>query len=229
MTRANKLLISLTAVYVVFAGLQWWEMRGQLSQIQRQADQLDSGSKQTDKIITETRRIADSIEDTAKEAKVALDATIAASRLDQRAWVGIKSIDMTPMQAGKPVSVEVHIINSGKTFAIDLKYPGLLQASLTPLQDADMTERGSRPFQQNVIPVLGVLFPNNDVSMPIESAVPITQSMIDGIMSGKVLIYIMGEIFYNDVFKQPHVTRYFFVYTPEDNKFQAQRTHNDAD
>ena len=89
-----SLAISVIGVFVaiwvlVVYGLQLKAMRGQL-------DEMRSSSGQ---------------------AKTALDATIAASRTDQRAWV-TASIDSRPVAIGKPWEIVVRVGNAGKTPAV---------------------------------------------------------------------------------------------------------------
>ena len=52
---------------------------------------------------------------------------------------------------------------------------------------------------------------------------PLTDEMIAAINSGKVQVYLVGEISYTDVFKAWHTTRFFQRYVPAEQKFLAEQ------
>lgn len=198
-----------------------WVISGKLNQI--------GGAEQTDKMIAQVSRISAALEQSLQQNRAALDSSINASRLDQRAWVGVKSIQMFPMEAGKPLKMEIKISNSGKTFALDLRHIGMLHLSLTPLDDVAAADKASLANQPRQVPTLATISPNGESLIPCASIAPITEEMINSINAGKLHVYLVGEINYTDVFKQWHVTRFFQHYVPEEQKFMAGPTHNDAD
>jgi len=62
-------------------------------------------------------------------SSAALNASIEASHNEQRAWIAIESMQLTLLEADKPLKTEVKIINTGKTIALELFYPGAVQTS----------------------------------------------------------------------------------------------------
>ena len=55
-------------------------------------------------------------------AQLALDASIQSSRVDQRAWVGIKNFDIEgpALSMGQIIRINMNLINTGKTPALDV-------------------------------------------------------------------------------------------------------------
>lgn len=133
--------VIILAFYTVYANRQWKVMNGQL-------EQMKGSSVQTDRLIEKSDSIANSMAASVKQSQTALDETlkqnlatlartlaqgraaldtsIDASHLDQRAWVGVAEFatisgEQTP--DGKTFSfkgVQIAIRNSGKTPAINL-------------------------------------------------------------------------------------------------------------
>lgn len=185
--------------------------------------------EQMEKLTAQVSRLNGMLEDSLKQNKAALDASIKASRLDQRAWVGVKSIQMLPMEAGKPLKMEIKFSNSGKTFALDVRHTGILRLSDKLLGDVAPEDRESLEKQPKQVPTLVTLAPNGESLLPCASLAPLTDEMIAAIITGKVHVYLVGEISYTDVFKAWHTTRFFQRYVPAEQKFLAEQAHNDAD
>jgi hypothetical protein len=101
--RWSKAMVVVTTGTALFICFQWLEMH-------------DAG-KQTDRIIVADERIAKAMEDSVKKSGDALNASIEASRTDQRAWVGVKSINVGTLEAEKNLVAEVALNNSGKSLA----------------------------------------------------------------------------------------------------------------
>ena len=105
-------------------------------QAKKQADKLSNMSDAAEKIrqaaenmVTQDQRIADNaqkaLDASNKQSKVALDATIAQFRLDQRAWVGIGDVNTLDFEVGKNARFDVEIRNTGKTPATNVFLCGL--------------------------------------------------------------------------------------------------------
>jgi hypothetical protein len=201
--------------------LLFWSINGKL--------QEKAGAEQMDKLTAQVSRLTAMLEDSQKHNKEVLDASLKASRLDQRAWVGVKSIEMSPMEAGKPLKMEIKFSNSGKTFALDVRHTGILRLSDKPLDDVAPEDRENLEKQPKQVPTLVTLAPNGESLIPCVSLAPLTDEMIAAINTGKVHVYLVGEISYTDVFKQWHTTRFFQHYVPAEQKFMAEQAHNDAD
>ena len=219
--RAERSMIRLTAAIAFFALcsvvvgiLQWNAMSGQLGE-------MKSGSTQTDRLISAATGIAGSIAesihkaDAARESseiqsKRALDVSIAASRIDQRAWFGIKEITLAnPLVIGKSVQISIIGLNTGKTPTLDL--------SLTEVRVGPSETDTSRDFIFS-IPDREVVAPNNtDV---FYATVKYSDDSIKAIMAATIRIYIHGILEYRDVFGSPHRTT-FCAYYPTDGPDSA--------
>ena len=143
-TLANKLMVITTAIVafgtLFYAGVaiyQWLLMKESAKQT----------SVQIDKLIAESRRIADTSNETANQAKRALDATIENFRLEQRAWVGPTEVQTTTgAKEGQQFRVSVSIVNHGKTPALRYKSAAYLRIvnskdrpNLPDLRDIEIT------------------------------------------------------------------------------------------
>lgn len=215
----GSLLLSLATLLgiIMFS----WSFSGKLQQ--------KASGEQMDKLTAQVSRLSGMLEESLKHNQEALDASLKASRLDQRAWVGVRSIQMLPMEAGKPLNMEIKFSNSGKTFALDVRHTGILRLSDKPLSDITPEDRASLDKQPKQVPTLVTLAPSGESLIPCASLAPITEEMIAAINTGKVHVYLVGEISYTDVFKQWHTTRFFQHYVPAEQKFLAEQSHNDAD
>jgi hypothetical protein len=114
MRRAEIWMLWLTGA-IVFSGfcsvavgiLQWSVMRGQLGE-------MKSGGTDTHNLAVSARKQAAAMDTGNDRAKLALDASIQASRTDQRAWVGITEAG-TPakISEGEKMSFSIKLLNSG--------------------------------------------------------------------------------------------------------------------
>jgi len=127
-----KYLIELAAVltaiwYAIVATQQLGVVKGQLTEMQRSGKQsteqiwkaIDNLNWLARSIDWSQKQSQQAIEASDKRSKESLDASVYASRLDQRAWVAVKSVKLTtPYSPTKSGEVTVWLANSGKTPAI---------------------------------------------------------------------------------------------------------------
>lgn len=172
--------------------------------------EVHSGSTQTDRIIAADERIAKAMEDSVAKSQSALDASIEASRNDQRAWFGIKEITLAnPLAPGKPVQISIMGLNTGRTPALDLY---ATEVRVGPSE----TDR-SRDFVIHM-PDREVVAPNNtDV---FYATVTYSDDSIRAIMAETIRIYVRGELKYRDVFGRSHTTM-FCAYYPTNGPLSA--------
>jgi hypothetical protein len=213
-----------TAAIFVTSLLQWRAISGQWGEMQ-------SGSKQTDRLIKEANRIANSMEKTSEESKRALDATIGMARRDQRAWVG--PIEVVPawreptnkpiyIKDGFPAKFEVVITNSGKSPA--RKVRTWIQFDTIPA-DRKFSPNYGLPQKQSV----SVIQPQQRFTLPTSSLQPVNASDIDTIKNGKAILYLFGKITYEDIFKTQHSTTFCMTLAPSLDGFAACDAYNEAD
>jgi hypothetical protein len=242
---ADSLLVFFTGVLAVAAiaqclifWRQWKEMKSQLTVMDRQLDEMRSASKQTDQLINEAAEHARASRIAADAAKVSADssARIAAAAtksleytheaiyLEQRAWMGVQSIDARggSSDSGEKLAVDIVIRNTGKTPAKKIKgFAGF----------ADVDRHDAIPdilSQFQLLPALQqkqVLLPGASVTVSREITYGVEK--MAKIRKDEIVAYIMGETSYFDIFDHKHTTRYCFRYNGQGNTFSICNEFND--
>jgi hypothetical protein len=165
------------------------------------------------------------------QSEKALNASIEASRLDQRAWVGVMAISLSAFEAGKPLAHSVRISNSGKTFAKEMSAVIFSMVVNQPPATADHIQAEADKLKlrppSDTLPV-SVLPPGGEVTFTQSSPDIVTKEIFDRIHSGESKLYLMGEIFYEDVFGEKHFTRVFSSYGAKEKAFKAERGYTNA-
>jgi len=202
-----------TLVIMCWAGLQWYEMRetgkqtGELlTAAKTQADAAremviaskrnaaasEQFSTSADKINVGVAGAVSQLKAAASNAKLGIEATQDALRIDQRAWVGIVSIDSNPeVEAGKQFLSAFTFKNTGKTPAMNLTVRwasvGLLGGS-----EPDPSLLSESPSSQ------GVLEPNAAGQIVSDKqevhSRRLAQAEADDIESRRLTMYVYGEI-----------------------------------
>jgi hypothetical protein len=155
-------------------------------------------------------------------------ATVAQFHLEQRAWVAA-SESMSAIEPGKPIPFAISAVNTGKTFAKKVIIKSLASFSLKELTEAELTE-APKPEAYSKITSVAVLAPN----FPAESKQSVPVKYVDRILErlgSAGYTYLWGEITYEDIFGQKHVTKYcgYRAAASSDVTFLQCRFHNDAD
>jgi hypothetical protein len=156
---------------------------------------------------------------------VIISQQLATQREDERAWVGIKSMGITVLQPMERLKCEVRVINSGKSFALRLTFPGGVQTSQIGFEDA-LAQYKKRP--QGSISHAGALFPNIDQPIPSETSEVLSANQVADVVSGTLHVYLFGEVNYRDIFKEPHFTQYCGHYVPATLRFEDCGEYDDA-
>lgn len=225
--RAEWWMIWLTAA-IAFSGfcavgvgfMQWHEIHSGSTDThtlaeaaKSQADRMTDVSAAADKIreaaqnmVTQDQRIADNakkaLDASNKQSRTALDAAIAQNRLDQRPWIGIGQFRVARFEETKPVTIEVHIVNSGKTPALNvtewMKYKYGTISQLGPLPSDSVSAAwqhvGSIPPQGNQV---------IDIYLPWD----IWKQNSVGLTTKRAGLSFFGEIAYDDVAGSNHRTQ----------------------
>jgi hypothetical protein len=161
--------------------------------------EMHDGGAQTDRIIAADERIATAMETTAQKASDSLKENRAASRVDQRAWLGVKDIKLgTPLKIGQKVDIEINSVNSGKTPALDVRMTSL-SMGINKVQPATTSSPDS-----------GVVAPGNN-QMLFGSA-ELSDTGINFLLAAKVKLYVRGRIEYKDIFGASHTTTFCAYY-----------------
>jgi hypothetical protein len=217
------MIVCINALTCVFIGLQWHEMKSGSSDThtlaeaaKKQADKMTNVSDAADKIkeaaqnmVVQDQRIADNaqkaIEASNRQSAAALKASIDASKLDQRAWVGMAPLQLVDSVLNeKQLDFTFAYTNTGKSPAIDV-IP-CSKAAIIPTQS--WREAYDRAFKP--LPIDDCISPvGPSPLMPsgigvIRLTVPNTPGDSVLIAKKQALVYVYGSIKYNDVFGKPH-------------------------
>lgn len=140
---------------------------------------------------------------------------------DRRPWIAIKTIDLVPPEAGKPLIVLVTLINSGNTIANDFRPIVTLNVTYTN-PGGEETAKFHEEANKQPNPIS--LAPNIEYISRSETKIPMTAEYVADIKAGKLRIYLIGDISYGNGFS----TKLFAHYNSANNHFEAEPTHNEA-
>jgi hypothetical protein len=214
--RWSKAMVVVTTGTALFICFQWLEMH-------------DAG-KQTDRIIVADERIAKAMEDSVKKSGDALNASIEASRTDQRAWVGVKSINVGTLEAEKNLVAEVALNNSGKSLANKVQgYATLAVSDSRTLRE--FPEPPREPVESVAIYWPGMdlkIYASGTAKTPLHRFA-FTKSGLENISAKRSFLFVYGTYNYVDIFDRPHTTRFCARYSPDSKLFEFCANYNYAD
>jgi hypothetical protein len=186
--------------------------RGQLAVMSNTLEEMkrsgQGAAEQTNQLIGNAnwlaRTMQGALEASERQNRDALNASIATSRTDQRAWLGIKDITLVnTLKPGEHVIVGVNTLNSGKTPAIEAS---LIEAS-AGTDEKKFTMELIRPEQGAskvaVAPTATTMF-----YMSFDGSDATTKALIDGVLR----VYVRGRIGYRDIFGREHKTLFCAYY-----------------
>ena len=186
-------------------------------------------SAQTDRLIANANQIADAMQKSLMQAKEALDATVAISRRDQRAWLAVIGITGSP-SVGNPFFVDITVKNNGKTFAKKTK----LVVCIFPCQkesnlDFHIIEKAMNEAEGSVSTVA----PNADYSTHTKFLVglandKITEEQIEKWKTGSEQLFVFGKLTYEDIFGVAHWQSFCMQMNPS-LEFNSYHQYNDVD
>lgn len=222
--RWAKVAVAMSFLAVIFVCAQWYEMHEggkdthTLAQsANTQAAKMDSMSDAATKIqqaadgmFAQEKRLADDTEKSLKasnaESEKVLNASIAASQLDQRAWVSIigEKLSKEPA-ANEELSITYTLYNSGKTPALKMEgregiFVGFFDGpdGEPPIPDwkSVPTQKGAILFPGTVSGVLKETIGASKVTEPIVTAYDT--------LGSRSAIYLRVHVDYDDVFGRHH-------------------------
>jgi hypothetical protein len=192
------------------------------------SDQVDAANNFADSAEQINRGVAGAVSQlqaTANNAKNALDASIEASRLDERAWVGIQSFSGGPVISGDHVSHVVTVIakNTGKTPALRIsgKYIQVWTEVRDPVPDYYDVDSGKgfrgrgNIFEAELFPPGDVLAPQAARELKIGGVSYLSRTLQQGFPR---IFYILGKITYDDTDGKAQHTTKFCLRTVERNQ-----------
>lgn len=161
------------------------------------------------------------------EMKIAGEAT----RLEQRAWVGVKHLRLLDeLKAGRVIIAQADYTNTGHTPALDTNAhigTHMSHISEEPVDIGNISQARMKPTRQKK-PF--VVFPNQLFSSgPVRFDFTPTKLDIENIMTSKMLLYVFGELSYTDVFHRTHITEFCGQFSPASGTLNTCDQHNHAD
>jgi hypothetical protein len=188
--------------------------------VQDAVGQLESQVAELRESAKESNRLAAATEKTAQAAKDGIVANRMALQLENRAWLGVSNEGVIQFETGKPIKVDITLVNSGKTPASHV------------MEGADV-----QPF--TLIPDTPLLFgltPTASIPPQGSHILHITSNTkLDGItkakIEGKVLILVFrGTVQYEDFNKIQRTTSVcMFMSDPATKQLSFCETGNDMD
>jgi len=147
-----------------------------------------------------------------RQSRDALNASIKALRLEQRAWINITTSDVAWLQDGQPVSVTVQISNAGKTAAkhFDMN----IRVSILP--SGTDPEFIYTPGHSRTHFAGAAILPSIPISHPVEALdnkhppqpIILTTVQREQINQGELIFYVYGMATYDDIFGTHHWSQF---------------------
>jgi hypothetical protein len=212
-----------TVALTLVAYFQWHVTRETMIETRRSADAATRAAKAA-------TRQALHAEGAVKQAKAALDASIQATRTDQRAWVAVTELTIDEPVAGKSLRIKIHTKNVGKTPA--RRYGGSSTLLLHPSDNVNIAEFAKSPERLASLPSspasVAILHPS--VEMTLQAVKwDVSDTEFTAIKSGDLHMYAFGEVAYTDVFNIPHSMTFAYKWLGKEKRFDCCPTYNDCD
>jgi hypothetical protein len=146
-------------------------------------------------------------------------------RIDERAWIGVSDMLLNKSKAPNPISVQVTVYNTGKTVARNMRTWYFLHLDKHTLPNIE--EYVERPIERkDGISSPSVLFPNRPrYLVPVDR---ISNETRDAVVRGETLLYVIGEIDYDDLFGTTHYTEFCAIFNSHVQAFTDCDSFNDA-
>lgn len=161
----------------------------------------------------------------AATASAAIKATIDNFHQDHRAWLGVSDATFVIID-GRPLTEQVIITNVGRSPAINVVWriarlfkPKETAVGAQSLVYGDTITRS--PF--------GTAFPSQRFTMHNDNAEPSPEALIASLKSGDIVLYVFGEVGYQDVFSRNHWTHFCSIMDRDFIKAHPCPFYNDTD
>lgn len=242
----TRVVVGINLLTCLFVGLQYREMKSgskdthtlaeaaktQSEKMSNVSDAADKIRKAAEDMVLQDQRIADNAKDSLdasnRQSKAALDASIAASKLDQRAWVVLKHVSGVP-EVNKPWNVQIYFINTGKTPARNVRMTCHITyttgESAEHLIEFAATVPDTRPTL--IAPNDPSTFCSLDALLPLKIS-RVAQDTLDSFSGGKLVLFAHGFATYDDVAGTKHWVTFCRVMDGDGKTWHGCKTHNDT-
>jgi hypothetical protein len=154
---------------------------------------------------------------------MAMKPTAIAAVTTERPWVGPQSVKTEPFAAGGQPITTLHIVNSGRGPAMELRSNtvGSLRSSATPPPEI--------PGQLGPLANTAILFPNAGGDLTFfANTRALTADEVANIQSGQYVLWLAGRLDYKDTKGRPHLTTFRYRFDPKLASFSATPDGNSA-
>lgn len=231
-------IVLLTAVIAATSYLQWKVIKSgsadthtlaeaaktQAEKTSGMADAADKIRKAADDMVAQESRLAtnsqNAIEASNHQSKASLEATIAASRLEERAWVGIRDVRLVRFDKDKSLKVDVEVRNTGKTPALSV------QLGSGWATDMASTGPAANWFNYSFRPAESIP-PEGDHIIHIEVPSNVITPLYDVIMIRPQFLFVMGTVRYETIADQPGEANFCLFLNAQSKEMQFCGSHND--
>jgi hypothetical protein len=150
---------------------------------------------------------------TLSETRRSVDVAVDNAHMDQRAWVIPSKVIVPPeVKEGVPLVFGVQVVNSGKTPALNM---GIVVVGEVWPRSRSFVPRFKGVPVTSPERSIGTLLPTTPVTAPMEPTI-LTKEQSERFRSNAVVLYLYGEVSYQDVFNKPHCTMFCFTYAPKE-------------
>lgn len=150
--------------------------------------------------------IIDSSNNSVELATKNLQAFESNAKLEMRAYLQIKTITKPQFRVGEEIKFNIILVNTGKTPAYNIRDRHTYKYENTSLSIKDTVILSEYSVD---IAVLGTNLPKDNI---INTHMIPTQEDSIKILNGKMLLSVMGEFVYEDIYGDQHFTRYCLIY-----------------
>jgi hypothetical protein len=150
----------------------------------------------------------------------------ASAHLEQRAWVFCEGVKCRhPIATGGQVNIDLTYTNSGKTPAnkVRINCDIVIEAKNYAVESYVRTGKTTFPTE---VDIERFIAPNTTRNAPHDFTLPFTDEVVAQIRSGAFVVYVFGDITYDDVFGERHQTLYAYTVDPSTWQLKAYYQHN---
>jgi hypothetical protein len=177
-------------------------------------------------MVLQDQRIADNAQKATDasnaQSRAALDASIAASRSDQRAWIVLRGIEGIPI-LDQPWPLKVYFANSGKTPAKHVR----VDCHVTPAKiesEIDFSKVGAHARPTMIAPNDPTTYcPLNPLTIA-----KVNQDVLDFFSNKKAILFAYGSVTYEDIFGKEHWLTFCRSMEADGKAWDSCETHNDT-
>jgi hypothetical protein len=234
----NKLTVFCTIVIAMATVFYSCAAYRQLGAMERTIGQMknsgDSATHQTWQLIGNINWLAKAMDGSLRETQRAVDNSISAMHIDQRAWISV-SAGPTAVTSGEFIEAPIDVLNIGKTPARHLDGDIIT----TVLSDNEVLDTSYRPGHLRSHTSGGTFLPNSKRPPIISRAIRLNGKdtadivanpiLVEDIQAGKMFVVIYGKLSYSDVFGSNHWITFCLAGTGIPKKINGCAEYNEVD